>query len=71
MKSIAEVVPVAMTRITGEPMPRPTNDRHVQFLRTCAGQVRTQDIRVSRELDAIAERLERAIHSGHIIPVTE
>lgn len=71
MTAIADVMPTAMARITGEPMPEPSNDRDVQFLRACAAQVRTQDIRVSLRLDAIAERLDRAIRSGQLIPVTE
>lgn len=71
MTSIADVVPVAVARITGEPIRVPTNDRDVSFLRACSAQVRTQDIRVSLRLESIAERLERAIAAGQLIAVTE
>ena len=71
MKSIADVVPVAVAQMTGKALPAPTKDLDVAFLRVCAQQVRTQDVRVSRRLEAIAERLERAIHASQIIAVTE
>lgn len=71
MKPIADVVPVAMAQITGEPVATPVHDVDVAFLRVCARQVRTQDVRVSKRLEGIAERLERAVTAGQLLPVRE
>lgn len=71
MKSIADVVPVAVAQMTGKALPAPTKDLDVAFLRVCAQQVRTQDVRVSRRLEAIAERLERAVSAGQLLPVRD
>lgn len=71
MKPMGDVVPSVVSQLTGEPMPGEMRDRDVAFLRTCAGQVRRQDVRVALQLERVAERLERAIRAGQLIPVTD
>lgn len=71
MTAIGDVVPAVVSRITGGPVATPTQDADVVFLRLCAGQVRRQDVRVAKRLDAIAERIERAVTAGQLLPVRE
>jgi hypothetical protein len=72
MASIADVVPGVVSTITGEAMPETVNDTHVRFLRRHARVARQQSaFQVAATMDAIAERLERAIRTGQVIPIVE
>lgn len=71
MTAVADVIPGVVSKITGEPMPH-INDRHVRFLRRHARVARQQSaFQVAAEMDAIAERLERAITTGQLIAICE
>jgi hypothetical protein len=53
-------------------MPESVNDTHVRFLRRHARVARQQSaFQVAATMDAIAERLERAIRTGQVIPIVE